>query len=134
MTFNGNLISKSVNGVTIEGNLVTASGIGTPTGANSTGNLVEDNVIGSDVTGQTTSTTTGNSSNGVYILTNASSNQIGGLTDNNGYAISLGNFIVNNGDGVKVTSGTKDSILSNSITNNSGPGILLGTATEVVRT
>ena len=48
MTFNGNLIADSVNGVTIEGNLVAGQRHGVPTGANSTGNLVEDNVIGSD--------------------------------------------------------------------------------------
>ena len=73
----------------------------------------------------------GNSSTGVYVLNNASSNQIGGLTDNNGQAISLGNYIVNNGTGVRggvwIDSGNLNSILSNSITNNGGTGITLNT-------
>ena len=80
-------------------------------GVNSTDNLVQGNFIGTDAIG---TSALGNINFGVFIALNASGNTIGGRTND------AGNTIAFNGLGVFVFSGTRNSIVSNSIFSNSG--------------
>ena len=84
-------------------------------GAGATGNVVQSNLIGTDVTG---TSALGNSS-GVFITFNASDNTIGGT------ASGAGNTVAFNFNGVFVFSGTGNAILSNSIFANTALGIEL---------
>ena len=101
------------------GNVISGNGaegvrINAPT---STGNRVQGNKIGTLANG---STPLPNGSNGVYVLTSASNNTIGG-------APGEGNIIASNlAAGVFVESGAGNAIRSNSIFSNSGLGIDLG--------
>jgi titin len=87
------------------------------------GNLIEGNLIGTDVSG---SHPLGNAGHGVFIIFGASNNTVGGL------AAGAGNVIANSGAaGVAVGLSSSDSsagnaILSNSIFANAGLGIDLG--------
>ncbi|MBI3949375.1 MAG: HYR domain-containing protein [Acidobacteria bacterium] len=81
--------------------------------AGATGNLVQGNFIGTDVTG---TAAVGNSSNGVHI--GASSNTIGGTESGAGNTIAF-----NGGPGVLVFASTGNAILFNSIFSNTGLGI-----------
>lgn len=79
------------------------------------GNKVVGNFIGTTVTG---TAALGNADDGVFIFAGASGNTVGGAA---------GNRIANNGGGgVWISSGTGNSILSNSIFSNGGLGIDLG--------
>ena len=84
----------------------------------STGNLVQGNFIGTDVTG---TSPLGNANHGVIIQVGASANMIGGTAAGSGNVIAF-----NTGDGVTVVSGTGNAILSNAIFANGGLGIDLG--------
>ncbi len=85
-------------------------------GTAATGNLVQGNFIGTDITG---ATALGNPGGGVLII-NASDNTIGGT------AAGAGNVIAfNAADGVAVWSGAGNAILANSIFANAGLGIEL---------
>jgi parallel beta-helix repeat protein len=89
-------------------------------GAGATGNQVQGNFIGTDLTG-----TAGlpNSLDGVFIDQDAANNTIGGID----LGLSPGNVIAFNGrSGVYVASGTGNRILGNHIFNNGGLGIDLG--------
>ena len=87
-------------------------------GATSTGNQVRGNLIGLKAGGEVP---LGNSANGLLITNSASNNIVGGSSVNDG------NRIANNGgDGVFVSSGTGNAILSNFIFSNAGLGIDLG--------
>jgi parallel beta-helix repeat protein len=82
-----------------------------------TGNVIQGNTIGPDVTG---AAALGNSWDGVYIA-GASNNTIGGTV------AGAGNTIVSNGgDGVSVQSGAGNGVLSNPIFANGDLGIDLG--------
>lgn len=82
-------------------------------------NQVQGNYIG---TGANGTGAIGNTLNGVFIGNTASNNLIGGMAAN------AGNAIANNGSaGVAVQSGTGNLIQQNSISNNAGLGIDLGT-------
>ncbi len=83
--------------------------------SNSSGNIVQGNYIGTKADGLTSVGTSG----GVFITNNASNNLIGGT------AAGAGNVIAFSG-GVGVLSGTGNTIRSNSLFNNSGIGIDLG--------
>lgn len=86
-------------------------------GADATGNLVQGNYIGTDVSG---TVALGNALNGVYVE-NASSNTLGGT------APGAGNTIASNSvNGVSVFAGVGNAVLSNSIFSNDGLGINLG--------
>jgi hypothetical protein len=83
------------------------------TGTN--GNLVQGNFIGTQIDG---TSPLGNSGAGVLVEVLASNNSIGGT------ASGAGNVIAFNGDdGVTISSGTGNAVLSNSIFSNSGLGI-----------
>jgi hypothetical protein len=84
-------------------------------GALSTSNLVEGNLIGTDITGKAP---LGNEVNGVVFATNASNNTIGGTLTRAGNTIAFNALA-----GVSVSSGTGDSILTNSIYSNGKLGI-----------
>src|SRR5208337_345140 len=83
------------------------------------GNLVEGNLIGTDITGKAP---LGNEVNGVIVSNNASVNTIGGTVSGAGNTIAF-NVLT----GVRVESGTDDSILTNSIYSNGQLGINLVT-------
>ncbi len=102
------------------GNVISGNGLeGVRINADtSTGNQVRGNKIGTRADG---STPLPNSSDGVLILNAANNNPIGG-------AANEGNIIAfNSGAGVKVETGTGNSIQSNSIFSNGRLGIDLGT-------
>ncbi len=99
----GNVISGSGN----EGIWILAS--------SATGNLVQGNFIGTDVTG---TLNVGNTLAGVKIDLGASGNTIGGTTAGAGNTIAF-----NGGDGVFVETGTGNSVLGNSIFSNTGLGL-----------
>src|SRR5208337_2070803 len=80
-------------------------------------NLVEGNLIGTDITGKAP---LGNEVNGVIVSNNAFSNTIGGTVSGAGNTIAF-NVLT----GVRVESGTGDSILTNSIYSNGQLGIIL---------
>ena len=82
-------------------------------------NLVEGNLIGTDITGKAP---LGNEVNGVIVSNNASANTIGGTVSGAGNTIAF-NVLA----GVSVRSGTGNSILSNSIYSNGQLGIVLVT-------
>jgi len=86
--------------------------------AGTIGNLVQDNIIGTDVTGIIN---LGNTADGVLLANGANLNTIGG-------AVGSGNTIANNAEGVVLNGSTtvQDSILDNSIYANTGKGIDLG--------
>jgi titin len=84
------------------------------TGATATGNLLEGNVIGLSANHSNSLS----SKVGVYLL-NASNNTIGGTTSG------AGNIIAENGWGVRISGGTGDAILGNSIFGNTVLGIQL---------
>ncbi len=94
-------------------------------GSGTSGNVVQGNVIGADLTG---TLNLGNSSAGIEIDTGASNNTIGGTT------ASAGNLITSNGGpgvvvGNLLTDTTVgDQVSSNSIFGNQGPAIDLGGA------
>jgi Calx-beta domain len=88
-------------------------------GQSATDNLVEGNLIGTDITGKAP---LGNELNGVIASNNASENTIGGTVSGAGNTIAF-NFLA----GVSVESGTGDSILTNSIYSNDQLGIDLVT-------
>ena len=108
-----------------EGNVISAnaafvSGGGVSIfGSSATGNLVQGNLIGTDVTG---TANLGNQDDGVKISGSASSNTVGGTV-----AGARNTIAFNTGDGVFVSSGTGNDILSNSIFSNTEMGIDLGT-------
>ena len=84
-------------------------------GPTATGNLVEGNYIGTDITG---TPPLGNEIDGIIFSNNASDNTIGGTARGQGNTIAF-----NVAAGVIVQSGTGDSILSNSIFSNGHLGI-----------
>ncbi|MGA7499297.1 MAG: Calx-beta domain-containing protein [Isosphaeraceae bacterium] len=90
---------------------------GTTATPTATANLVEGNLIGTDITGKAP---LGNEVNGVIVRDNASDNTIGGTVPGAGNTIAF-NVLT----GVRVESGTGDSILSNSIYSNGQLGIIL---------
>src|SRR5208337_4252291 len=83
--------------------------------AGTTGNLVQGNYIGTDITGLAR---LGNETVGIIISTMASQNTIGGITADLGNKIAFHRLA-----GVEVDSGTGNSILSNSIWANGRLGI-----------
>ncbi|HEV3163117.1 MAG TPA: FG-GAP-like repeat-containing protein [Isosphaeraceae bacterium] len=84
-------------------------------GASSTGNLVDGNLIGTQADGVSA---LGNASNGVFITAGASGNVIGGMAAGSGNVIAF-----NNGAGVATFQATGNAILSNSIFSNTFLGI-----------
>jgi hypothetical protein len=88
-----------------------------------TNNLVQGNLIGTDKTGTVAL------GNGVGVLIeNANNNSIGGTALGAGNTIAFNGPSAWGGNGVAVDSGTGNSILSNSIHDNTGLGILLNSA------
>ncbi|MDR3636166.1 MAG: Calx-beta domain-containing protein [Isosphaeraceae bacterium] len=112
-----NAANNTIGGTTAAAaNVISGNNTGVHfTGANATGNLVEGNFIGTDKTG---TLAVRNSIDGVLFDDNASNNTIGGTATGAGNTIAF-----NVGSGVKVISGTGDSILSNSIFSNERIGI-----------
>jgi hypothetical protein len=98
----------------ISGNNATGITIQDP---GATGNFVRGNRIGTNAAG---SAPLGNTSDGVRIGGNASTNSVGGTPTG------AGNTIAFNGSGVVIDSGVGNSVLSNSIHSNVGLGINLG--------
>ncbi len=87
-------------------------------GANATNNVVEGNYIGTAANG---TTALGNAPGGVLVEFGAANNRIGGSADN------AGNLIMGNGGaGVVIAAGGGNSILRNSIVDNAGLGIDIG--------
>jgi hypothetical protein len=87
-------------------------------GAGASSNVVEGNLIGTDLTGQAPLP---NEVDGVMVFDQASKNLIGGS------AAAAGNTIAFNvGAGVNIESGVSNSVLTNSIFGNGGLGIALG--------
>ncbi len=101
-----NVISDNSVGVNIHGN-------------GATGNIVKGNLIGTNLAG---TSAVPNSSDGVRIEGGAGLNTIGGVSLGDGNEIAF-----NSGDGVFVSSGDGNLIQSNSIHDNTGLGIDLGT-------
>jgi titin len=110
-----NLIGGTVAGL---GNVISANG-GAGVSISATGaqfNQIQGNLIGTDVTG---TQPLGNALDGVALL-GVSDNTVGGTDPG------AGNVIANNGqDGVRVSGGTRDAILSNAIFANANLGIAL---------
>ena len=104
-----NLISGNIwDGITIGGS-----------GAFTTGNVVQGNLIGTDATG---AGDLGNGRTGVYVVSIGAESVIGGTS------AGAGNVIAFNGSsGIGVTEGSGNSIFSNSIFSNNDLGIDLGT-------
>ena len=101
-------------------NLISANNWGVRLdGSSATANLVEGNLIGTDITGKAP---LGNEVNGVIVSNDASANTIGGTVSGAGNTIAF-NVLA----GVRVESGTGDSILTNSIYSNGQLGINLVT-------
>jgi hypothetical protein len=99
-------------------NLISANQWGVQVdGAGATGNLIEDNFIGSDTTG---SLPLGNEINGILVSGGASNNTIGGTAAGQGNTVAF-----NDEQGIDVAAGTGNSILSNSIFSNADQGIVL---------
>jgi len=100
------------------GNLLSGNGLsGMEIWANASGNVVQGNLIGTDVTG---ANGLGNTQHGIYFQ-NSARNTVGGT------AAGAANIIAfNQLDGVFVESGTNNLIRANSIFSNSGLGIDLG--------
>lgn len=97
-------------------NLISANNWGVRLdGPSALANLVEGNLIGTDITGKAP---LGNEVNGVIVSNNAAGNTIGGTVSGAGNTIAF-NVLT----GVRVESGTGDSILSNSIYSNGKLGI-----------
>ena len=95
-------------------------------GSGATGNQVQGNFIGTDVTG---TAPLGNSRPGVVIRSSAGNNRIGGTGVMPGVCDGPCNRTAFNGAaGVRILSGTGNTILSNSIHSNGGLGIDLATA------
>ncbi|MCA1685071.1 MAG: right-handed parallel beta-helix repeat-containing protein, partial [Planctomycetia bacterium] len=108
--------TSAAAGNVISGNLGNGVRVG---GAAATGNLIEGNLIGTNAGGAAIA----NALDGVLLQLGASNNTVGGL------AAGAGNTIANNtGVGVRVDAGTGDSVLSDSIFNNAGGGIILANA------
>ncbi|MDR3619919.1 MAG: Calx-beta domain-containing protein [Paludisphaera borealis] len=84
-------------------------------GVGTTGDLVEGNIIGADITGKLP---IGNEVHGVIVSGSASGNIIGGVDPTAGNIIAF-NFIA----GVQIVSGVGDAVLSNSIFQNGKIGI-----------
>jgi hypothetical protein len=105
-----NVISGTVNGAGIF--------IGQPNPGTSSGNVIQGNFIGTDITGIAPM---GNENHGIYIQM-SSSNTIGGTNSNAANIIAY-----NYGNGVGLLSGTNNSILHNSIFSNTKLGIDNGT-------
>jgi hypothetical protein len=105
----GNLISGNTgNGVSITTSSFTTA----------TGNLVQGNLIGTDVTG---SSALGNTQNGVSVSTSmASNNTIGGTV-----AAAANTIAYNGNDGVRVDTATRIAIRGNAIFSSGNPGIEL---------
>jgi hypothetical protein len=104
----------------ISGNQRNGISIGQPPGSGSdvTGNLVQGNRIGTDVTG---TNPLGNGLNGVLVVSaRAHGNIVGGEAPGAGNTIAF-----NGGDGVLVDTGTGDAILGNAIFTNGHLGIEL---------
>ncbi|ETW94205.1 MAG: hypothetical protein ETSY1_35850 [Candidatus Entotheonella factor] len=85
------------------------------TGSSSTGNHIQGNFIGTDVTGIAP---LANKSHGIIITVNASNNTVGGTVPGAGNTIAY-----NLADGIFVQSGTGNSIRANAIFENLGLGI-----------
>ena len=92
-------------------------------GSTATGNLIEGNYVGTDITG---TAALGNEINGIILSNNASNNTIGGTGGGQGNTIAF-----NVQAGVLVQSGTGDSILSNSIASNGQQGIALSSGNDL---
>ena len=106
----GNRIGGTAPGA---GNLVSGNGVTgiTITGNGAISNVVQVNLVGTDVSG---ANPLPNGSHGIALVSGASRNRIGGS----------GNVIAfNNGDGVAVLTGTNNAIRHNSIFDNTGLGI-----------
>jgi hypothetical protein len=91
-------------------------------GSGTTGNVIEGNYIGTNITG---AATLANANDGVLIQGGASANTTGGTTAGAGNTIAF-----NVGNGVDLDSGTGNSILGNSIHDNTGLGIVLNSAND----
>ena len=125
----GNLISGNAGA----GVNITQSGAdGMPSSGPTTGNLVQGNFIGTDVTGTAAlphgDGGQGNLRGGVTIVDGASNNTIGGTVTGAGNIIAFNNSAFGfggggGGGGIVVESGTGNTILSNSIFSNVGLGI-----------
>lgn len=111
----GNTVGGTTSGT---GNVISANQWGIRLdGSTAADNLIEGNLIGTDVTALAP---LGNEVNGVIFSNDASNNTIGGTGDGQGNTIAF-NFAA----GVIVPSGTGDSILSNSMFSNGQHGIFL---------
>ena len=125
----GNLISGNAGaGV----NITQSDAGGMPSSGPTTGNLVQGNFIGTDVTGTAAlphgDGGQGNLRGGVTIVDGASNNTIGGTVTGAGNIIAFNNSAFGfggggGGGGIVVESGTGNTILSNSIFSNVGLGI-----------
>ena len=118
----GILIQESAD-TSVVGNVISSNGSSGVhiEGIDATGNVVQDNFIGTDITG---TAALGNRGAGVLVL--GALNTIGGTN------IHQGNTIAFNGDqGVSVSAGTGNAILSNAIFSNELLGIALGEPSRV---
>src|SRR5262249_43530586 len=111
--------NNTVGGITsASGNVISANEWGIRVdGSTATANVIAANFIGTDLTG---TIALGNEVNGIIFSNNASNNTVGGTASNQGNTIAF-----NVEAGVLVSSGTGDSILSNSVYTNGQSGILL---------
>ncbi|RPJ32721.1 MAG: hypothetical protein EHM35_11215, partial [Planctomycetaceae bacterium] len=89
-------------------------------GASSANNTIQGNLIGTDTTG---TLDLGNGSNGIFIGYGASGNLIGGDSPEAGNLIGFNKAA---DGGLKVTDGTRNTILNNRFASNAGLGIQLG--------
>lgn len=99
-------------------NVISANG-GDGIDVNSAGNIIQNNFIGVDITGQVD---LGNSSDGIEISNvNPAGNLVGGTAADESNVIAF-----NGGNGITVLSGSGNSFVRNSISENTGLGIDLG--------
>ena len=114
-----NASNNTIGGITAEArNIISGNnGNGVVLRAEAMGNFVQGNLIGTDISG---TAALGNSGDGVWII-DAHDNTIGGMM-----ASARNNIAFNAADGISVSSGTGNAILSNDIFSNAGLGIDLG--------
>ena len=126
ISLNGSAINNTIGGlVSGAGNVISANTSANGIGINSSssGNLVQGNFIGTDVTG---TIALGNDNSGVAVSLASLNNTIGGTAAGAGNLIAFNGLPANNRSGVDIVDISTATVLGNSIFSNASLGINLG--------